>query len=299
MPDELTTDVTTGAENNSSSQGGALLEGATSPQTSSPDWVNTLPAEFHGNQTLTTHKDLPSFVKSSLEAQKLIGRKGAIVPNENAEQHEWDRFYTELGRPNAPTDYGLTRPESYPEHLPYDDGDATFMSEALHSMGASPKQASVAWEALHKYAESIHTRADEVSTQDRTEGLEKLRAEWGGQDGFDRNLDIGNRLLVHFTQENPDIATWVTDNGLGKEPQFIRLMSNIGKSIQEDTFKSGQDNPAFAGDASEAKRKIDQLQGDPEWTKIWTSTAPEHKAQQKLYNEEYERLSKIAFSGST
>jgi hypothetical protein len=67
----------------------------------------TVPEEYKNEKWTEDLKSGEDVWKKLAGAQKLIGRKGIIPPDENAPQEEWDAYYNERGRPESPEGYEL------------------------------------------------------------------------------------------------------------------------------------------------------------------------------------------------
>lgn len=294
-----------GGDGNSSAGGGSqasasgtALTGApasgspsgTPPTT--PDWAVGLPDDLKSSPSLATYKDLPSFVKSALEAEKLIGKKGIIKPGENATPEELSRYYKELGRPEKPEEYGLKKPEDWPNDVPFSDALVPKVAEMFHKNGIPGDQAQKLWSDYHNMIKEEFTSHVSLSEQQVNEGLSKLKQEWGGEDKYNANLETAKMAVKEFGGDS--LINFLNESGLGNHPDLIRAFANAGQGLREDGFVGGGNNSGTMNE-SRAKAEIEKLNNDKEFTKILYSRAPEDRDAQQAAKIRMEKLHEIAY----
>jgi hypothetical protein len=214
-------------------------------------WNSNLDVDLKEHPSVTKAKTLNDFVKSSLERDKLIGRKGIILPVEGSSEAEINQFYNELGRPETVEGYKADDIKP-PEGVKIDETvRASFLSEA-HKLGLTQKQVSglMAWQLK---GEGVRSKA---SVDERTALLHKvetdLRSEYGV--AYDANISKANKVVDAFADEN---AREGLSEALGHDPRMIRMMVNIANAMGEDSL--GKALPSAVKTPAEADKEIAQI----------------------------------------
>lgn len=97
----------------------------------------TVPEEFREEkwaEDLKTQEDVWSKLAG---AQKLIGRKGIIKPDDNAPKEEWDSFYNAQGRPENVEGYEFKRTVEELKDIPRNPEFDNKIKNAFHELGIS------------------------------------------------------------------------------------------------------------------------------------------------------------------
>jgi hypothetical protein len=202
---------------------------AAAPAAAAPppnDWRATLPPEIRDAPSVTKFQDVGALAKSYIEAEKLIGRKGVIVPSENATAEEQAAFRAALGVPESADAYGLKAPEGVPEGV-WSEDNAKAFAAAAHKLGLTPAQAQgiAAWQAARvaEMAASAGLEADGRTWEDT------LKTEWGAQ--FDAKLDLAKRAVREF---GADAATLEAFEAKAGGAALMRMFARIGEKVAED-----------------------------------------------------------------
>jgi len=117
----------------------AANEPAPQPQTNF-----SVPQEYADRGWAEKIKSPEDLWKGYDNAQSLLGKRPAGVPQPDAPDEEWDKFYAAAGRPESPDKYTLSDVEGTPEGVdltPYKQK----ASAILHAAGLNPKQADRVW----------------------------------------------------------------------------------------------------------------------------------------------------------
>lgn len=276
-----------GGTGGSAAGGGSQAGGSTVP-----DWASGLPDDIKSSASLANYKDLPSFVKSALEAEKLIGKKGIIKPGENATPEELNKYYNDLGRPEKAEGYQLKRPETWPDHLEFSDAMVPKVQQMFHEAGVPADMANKLWGNYHKMiAESAGEQAS-LSKADVDRGIAALKQEWGGEEKYKANVETAIMAVKEFGGD--DLVNFLDSTGFGDHPALIKAFANAGKSLREDGFVGGGNNSG-ALTTERAKAEIEKLNNDKEFTKILYSNKLEDKSAQQEAKKKMENLYQIAY----
>ena len=115
-------------------------------------WLTGVQNEFANDPIMANVKDVPTLVKNYVNAQRLVGKKGVMLPDENSGEDKWNEFYTQLGRPTDAAGYALKAPEGQEEAYQQ-------FAEQAHKVGLLPRQA----EAMLDY---LTSRDEQTSEQE-------------------------------------------------------------------------------------------------------------------------------------
>lgn len=195
----------------------------------SDGWMKGVDEEFANDPIMKAVPDVPTLVKNYVNAQRMIGKKGFVLPDNNAAPERWKELYQALGGPAQ---------DAYKYDLPKEHGlDEDFIknfNKLAFENNILPHQAK----ALMDYYASEVRKEDEALIQARTEARSKaeatLKQEWG--EGFDKKLHQAKAALKLFGDEQ--MSQFLEETGLGNEPAMVRFLAKLGENLKEDTFKS-------------------------------------------------------------
>jgi hypothetical protein len=108
----------------SSGADGSTSTGGPPPTSNEPsalEWRNLAPEEYRDAEELKRAPDLPTLLKSYVEAERRV-RSSVQVPKPDAPESVWRSYYKKVGVPDAPDAYELKDPEP-PADLPDDVRD--------------------------------------------------------------------------------------------------------------------------------------------------------------------------------
>ncbi len=252
------------------------IENAT--ETAAPEgWRTGLSEDFRDHPVLARFDDLDTLAREHVHLQKLIGRKGIVLPGADADDAERARFYDALGRPESPDGYDVDE-LALPDGMPWDEEFQAQMLDRMHASGLTDSQAR---SLLEGYAELRGTAWQDANAA-QTRALETtetdLRREWGGE--FDARIDIANRAFAAaFGERVDDVRQLRLSDGqyLGDHPDMVRAFARLGGAMGEDTFIGGKD-AQIGRSASEARAELSTLEADPAFRAALLDRAhPEHR----------------------
>ena len=64
-----------------------------------------IPEEYKEEKALQNFTNMKDFVKSYVNAQRLVGANKVAIPNKMATEEDWEEVYKKLGRPDKPEGY--------------------------------------------------------------------------------------------------------------------------------------------------------------------------------------------------
>ena len=246
-----------------------LAEATTEQQQEEPKVINfkeLIPEEYKEEKALQNFSTMNDFVKSYLNAQRLVGANKVAIPNKMATDEDWEEVYSKLGRPSKPEDYKYSFGE--------DEIDQTALknfNETAHRIGLLPKQA----ERIIKFYNEMNTQA-EVDNQKmfevkQTEAMADLKKEFGPT--YTKRLDQAKKLATE-TLGNEMLNNTVLKDGtrLGDSVEVIKAFSMLADKLSEDEIIKGEG--ASYQTASEIEKEISELTEDG--SPYWQKTHPNH-----------------------
>ncbi len=231
----------------------AVTPQATAPEAAPNDWRATLPEELKAAPSLAKFQDPAALAKSYIEAEKLIGKKGVIVPGEGASEAEQAAFRKALGVPDAPDAYEI-KVENVPAHI-WNDDAAALLRQGAHQLGLTPQQA----QGLASWYSGLLHQADEKAAE--TADAE-LRQEWGPR--YERNTTLAAQAAKELL--GPEAAAVLKSAGLAHNPTLLKALARMGEAI------APHDGSAGMGTGGP------RLSPDAERQKYFTPGTPEHQA---------------------
>jgi len=261
-------------DNNPGDDPGSSGDGGENPPGNNPppaftgieEWKNTLPSEISGDPSMKAITDINGLAKSYVHSQKMIGADKIQVPDQYADDAQWRQIYNKLGLPENEDDYKL--------NLSEDSMDKDFLNnfkKQSFDIGILPKHAEklIGWyntEMTTAMENQKKAAADAVQ-----DGLKGLQKEWG--EGFEAKANLAARAVEHFGGE--DLQKYFNDSGLGNDVQLIKLFSQIGEGLKEDTF-TREKRGTFGTTKEDATVEINQIMGDPN-SPYFDSKHPQHQ----------------------
>jgi len=197
--------------------------------------------------------DGKKLIKSYIHTKKAFGKDKMTVPDEFASEDDWKQVFTKLGVPDDFNDYKYAQNKE----TMIDPNFAKEMMMKAHENRILPKQAQ---QLLNWYEEKtleMHKLMEKKQADDYHNNVFELKKEWG--QGYDRNLALAKAALNNFADAKT--VEYLKDAGLDGNVQLIKLFANIGRSLNEDTFK-GEAIPVGALTPSEAKQEINRIMGN-------------------------------------
>lgn len=136
-------------------------------------------------------KSVDDMFKAYDNAQSLLGKRPAGVPQPDAPDEEWDKFYAAAGRPEKP-EYNLPDIEGIPKGVDL----APFKQKAmpiLHAAGLNQKQAEKVWkEYLNSELAAVGETKSRMAELDAA--FDKMAKETFG-DKFDAASEVAQKFL--------------------------------------------------------------------------------------------------------
>ena len=234
------------------------------------DWRSSIPEEIRGHKSLDHINDVGALAKSYVHAQSMIGADKIAIPGKSATPDDWNEVYARLGRPADAESYELPAPENFEA----DPEMTSWYKQMAHDIGLNPTQAAKLYQSYNEFVSS-QEQSMGVDLEQYTAQVESdLRRECG--QAFEDRLAQGHGVVTQFG--NPELMEVTLSDGtrLGDNPDFIRLMGEVGNFIQErvgeDTLEGVRTSGGITPDAAREKLAELRAPGGP----FWDARHPEH-----------------------
>jgi len=215
------------------------------------NWRDTLPEELKNDPTLQNLKDVESLAKTVVHQQKMIGSR-VPMPKTDEEKSE---LYGKLGRPDEPTKYEVTIPDTHKDY--FQEAAVNEFKNVAHKIGLNNEQVS----ALIDYqVAQINYQAENQQSSmavQKEEAETALKQEWGFE--YDRNVRAAQRALQVY---GDDEILQLMNTEAGNHPAVIKLFARLGKDVTEDMAKNTQNN-RLSVSPLDAKQEIEKVMSDP------------------------------------
>jgi hypothetical protein len=245
MADEATEGATANPEAGAPAEGAAANpEGQTAPKTNpqpagDTSWRESI-ADEKTRKLADRFTSPAELAKAYAEANTQLSQR-VKLPGDDATDEDRSAFRKAMGVPEKVEDYKVTRPEFLTEEQFNSDemqGPVQAAVASLHEQGATQAQVDA---ALNSYFEYAKGRAEQTLKNDN-EYIEraetKLREDWG-QD-YDANKAFADQAISRFEFGN-DLKNAELSGGrlLGSDPNFVRMMAEVGRRMGEGGLQAG------------------------------------------------------------
>jgi len=239
--------------------------------TETQDWKTNLSDEYKQDPTAEKFKDVNSLFKSYKSLQGKIGKDKVVVPGEGASKEEKSSFFSQIGRPDTPNDYKISDEtmNKVPPEFRNEDEQKEF-NKVAHKAGLTGQQYNLITDWHFDQTGQKIGKIQQEKEQSKQKGENALRKEWGK--AFDSKLQLGERALNEYG--NDKAREKLTKARLNNDPDIIKLLSNAGEGLSEDTI-SGKPTGSLMTPGV-AQREVAKIMGDMKHP-YWKKDHPEHK----------------------
>jgi hypothetical protein len=227
-----------------------------------PEWAKEyeLDTEIAADPSLKAIGDVKSLIKSYVHAQRKIGKKGVILPDENSTQEEWDTFYQKAGVPLEEQEYisSLQFP-TQDQEAQFNDAFNEEFAKKAHELRVRPDQAKQMYDFFSEQAKTTSENyMNDTQEQMQTE-LNSLR-DTLGVDAYTERLTKTTQMLKETVGD--DFLSYLGESGLGQNAQVVKALGEIAmKFYNEAPLPKGTHKAAMSKDEMEAE--INRAMGNP------------------------------------
>ena len=247
---------------------------ATEEQPSENNFRDLIPDEYKDNKALANFNNMNDFVKSYVNAQKIVGADKIPVPNKYATEDDWKVVFSKLGAPDTPEGYKY----SFKEGEVDNDMLQSFNQQA-HKLGLLPTQAESLIKFYNDLNENSAIATEQKVDETRLKTEAELKKEFGPQ--YNKRIDQAKRLASSTLGTEFLNNTFLKDGTrLGDNIEIVKAFSNLADKLSEDEVVKGDSSSYMT--AKDIEKEITSLteEGSAYWDK-------NHINHQKTVDEVY------------
>lgn len=173
------------------------------------------------------------------------------MPPENATPEQLDAFYSKLGRPADPNEYGLKAPDGG------DPAMVEWFKGTAHKLGLSAKQAQSLFTEFNGMSGSMQEKLQSQMAQESEKAIGTLKQEWG--QAYDQMIGAGRRAATALGYDAGRLSA--IEDKLGTA-EMLRLFATLGSKMGEDSFAGERSEGGFGTTPAAAKQQIADLKLD-------------------------------------
>ncbi len=216
----------------------------------SSDWRSQVSEEFRGDDNLNNITDVSDLAKNYLSLNRMMGSRikipgegasdddraafnsklteipGVVRLPEEGDKQGFDELYAKLGRPETVDGYTYESPDM-PRGSDESKVIADWFKAQAHESGASNQFVSKILGGLDQMM--LSNQEAQQKSMDLAES--DLHMEWGNDHA--RRMGAARGVVGEFGGDEAQKA--IDDSGLGNNPHFNKMMSNIGLANLEDS----------------------------------------------------------------
>lgn len=230
-----------------------LTTEVTTPESTPPSWLESLPEPLRAEKSLATFKDVGALAQSYVETKRLVGSKheGLVkIPGATATPEERAAFHKALGVPDSPEGYAIQRPEIALQG--WDDAaEKDFLTQA-HQAGLPPAAVQMAINWYGRWEAAKLARGQQAAQAT----MAQLRQEWGPN--YDAKLGRANRAVQQFGGD--ELVSYLGQTGLGRHPAMVKAFVQIAEAMVESGAMETEGD--FGTSAEEAKAELQGIYSD-------------------------------------
>jgi hypothetical protein len=259
-----------------------------------------IPEQFKNDPTFSGFKDLTEVLTTfkEIKINADAGTYGLKLPAADAEPEVQDKFWTQLGKPASPAEYGFERPENLPEGLDYSDDYTAKYAEIAHACNIPKDMAKKAFGMINDWSVEETTKAmaaeqaATVATKEQAlaDNLVELEKVWGGKEGspaFSKQHEAARKALNSISDASL-IAALEADPLLASNPVLLVTLARFGNMMSSDSVPTALGNTAigkFSDSAASIEQKIEAFVASPKFQRMQSRDTPDNE--RKALKEEY------------
>lgn len=192
-------------------------------------WRNFVPEDIRADKIFDRMKSVEGVFKTLSSQERMKGKNTIPLPDNNSTEDDWNAFYKAVGMLDTPEGYKVEKDADIPDEY-WPDEIVNTLQKAHHEARVNEKQAAIYNKAWNEFLKQQINKLQVDSKLEADQELEKLKTEWSGS--YDSNIHIGNLAFEKSTEGDPELKERVK-NKFGSDPDFARLMKNLGVHFKE------------------------------------------------------------------
>jgi hypothetical protein len=176
------------------------------------------------------------------------------LPPEGATPEQLDAFYSKLGRPADPEEYGLQPPQGADPEL------TNWFKGTAHKLGLTANQAKALYTEFNGMSGSLQEKLQAQQAQESEKAIGSLKQEWG--QAFDQNIGAGRRAVAALGLDAGKLQAY--EDKLGTA-EMLKLFATLGSKMGEDSFAGDRGEGGFGTSPAQARNQIADLKLDKDF----------------------------------
>ncbi len=202
-------------------------------------WIDQLPEELRGAETLKKFTDPGALAKSYVELEGKIGT-AVQVPGNDATPEEVDAFNARV-RPESAEAYELPVPENLPEGLAPEPEFLGEFKGLAHKIGLSQRQAA----SLNDWWNGMQVEAHKAQMVQQEEARADMEKDFGPE--FEKIMANAKRFITG--SDDPEVVRIFFKTAMGNNKHMIRFFARIQETMGESTGIKGDGGGGEGGGA--------------------------------------------------
>lgn len=221
-----------------------------------PSWRDSLPTDIKDDPSLKNYSDVENLAKAFIHTKAQVGKKGVILPGEKATEEDWNRYYKEIGVPDADK-YSVKFPDGY--KMP--EATGKWFNSAARKYGLMQHQAEGFIKDYIQFEGTQVKSINEAKITEQTKQLSDMKTEWG--EAYDKNLNKANFALTNIggKEFGQKFLGYLKEKGLNNEPMIAMFAAHAANLMKEDTLAEGI-NGASGESPKEISAQIKEVEGE-------------------------------------
>jgi hypothetical protein len=195
---------------------------------------------------LTSYRNLEKFAGGAKNLLEL--------PPEGATPEQLDAFYSKLGRPGNPDEYGLDVPQGGDPEL------TNWFKGTAHKLGLTATQAKALYSEWNGMSGTMQEKLQTQRAQETEAELRSLKGEWG--QAYDTHVAAGRRAVQALGLDAARLSAYEDKLGTG---EMLKLFATLGSKMGEDSFEGGRGDAGFGTTPAQARQEIADLKMNKEF----------------------------------
>lgn len=196
-------------------------------------FISTAPKELQELFSKNGVKDFETLNKSYNGLNSMLGKKGLIKPAEGASEEEIKAYNEKLYNEylNVPADgkYEYKIPETIPQEA--------VSQEFLDTLSATAKDIGIGKDKFQKIVDVIYDAYGKMLSTQETPSLDNLKQDWGKD--VDKNIQEAHAFYKNYMSNDP--AGQAAAERFGNDPDFLKFVYNMSKSLKEDRLSAPEE----------------------------------------------------------
>lgn len=203
-----------------------------------PEWlsgIEGIDTEIVGDPSLKAINDVPSLIKSYVNAQKLIGADKVVIPKADAPQEDWNNFYAKMGKPSSLEEFKVEPIENGAIEQEFTDA----FKQAAFEANLLPHQAQKLLAAMNDYEAQANEAFVAQSKEKFEAAVTELKGEWG--DAFESKVKMANDLARDFGGQ--ELLDHLKNTGIGADPMIVKAFVKMAEQMKGEDGTVGKNRP--------------------------------------------------------